>query len=322
METLDQSAEERVLVVGATGFVGSRLVRELIKKNIKLRLLVRDPAKVDAMKDFGGDIELVQGDLLSGKGLVDSLRGIGSAYYLVHSMGGRSILRNTEYAERDKLAARNFMAAADSEDLKRLIYLGALGEKGDNLSEHLQSRAEVATILSTGKPAATILRAAVIIGAGGSSFEMLRYLVERLPVMVCPKWIDTRIQPIALQDVLAYLVGCLLEPRTAGQIFDIGGSEILTYREMMDEYAEARGIPERLIFRVPFLTPLLSAYWVDLVTPVPSGVAHPLIEGLKNEVICRDNRIDELIPIKKTPFKEAVRIAFSEEKSGPGVTGL
>jgi uncharacterized protein YbjT (DUF2867 family) len=322
METLDQSAEERVLVVGATGFVGSRLVRELIKKNIKLRLLVRDPAKVDAMKDFGGDIELVQGDLLSGKGLVDSLRGIGSAYYLVHSMGGRSILRNTEYAERDKLAARNFMAAADSEDLKRLIYLGALGEKGDNLSEHLQSRAEVATILSTGKPAATILRAAVIIGAGGSSFEMLRYLVERLPVMVCPKWIDTRIQPIALQDVLAYLVGCLLEPRTAGQIFDIGGSEILTYREMMDEYAEARGIPERLIFRVPFLTPLLSAYWVDLVTPVPSGVAHPLIEGLKNEVICRDNRIDEFIPIKKTPFKEAVRIAFSEEKSGPGVTGL
>ena len=322
METLDQSAEERVLVVGATGFVGSRLVRELIKKNIKLRLLVRDPAKVDAMKDFGGDIELVQGDLLSGKGLVDSLRGIGSAYYLVHSMGGRSILRNTEYAERDKLAARNFMAAADSEDLKRLIYLGALGEKGDNLSEHLQSRAEVATILSTGKPAATILRAAVIIGAGGSSFEMLRYLVERLPVMVCPKWIDTRIQPIALQDVLAYLVGCLLEPRTAGQVFDIGGAEILTYREMMDQYAEARGISERLIFRVPFLTPLLSAYWVDLVTPVSSGVAHPLIEGLKNEVICKDDRIDEFVPIKKTSFKEAVRIAFSEEKSGPGVTGF
>ena len=319
---LDHTAEDRVLVVGATGFVGSRLVPELIKKKIKLRLLVRDPAKVDAMKNSGGDIELVQGDLISGKGLEDSLRGIRSAYYLVHSMGGRSIFKNTEYAERDKLAARNFMSAADKEGLKRLIYLGALGERGDNLSEHLQSRAEVATILSSGKPAATILRAAVIIGAGGASFEMLRYLVERLPVMVCPKWIDTRIQPIALQDVLAYLVGCLLEPRTAGQIFDIGGAEILTYREMMDQYAEARGISERLIFRVPFLTPLLSAYWVDLVTPVPSGVAHPLIEGLKNEVICRDHRIDEFVPIKKTPFKEAVRIAFSEEKSGPGVTGF
>jgi uncharacterized protein YbjT (DUF2867 family) len=322
MERLSHLTEDRVLVIGATGFVGSRLVPELIKKKIKLRLLVRDPAKVVAMKDPDSDIELVKGDLISGKGLEDSLRSISSAYYLVHSMGGRSLLRNTEYAERDKLAARNFMSAADSEGLKRLIYLGALGERGDNLSEHLQSRAEVAAILSSGRPAATILRAAVIIGAGGASFEMLRYLVERLPVMVCPKWIDTRIQPIALQDVLSYLVGCLLEPRTAGQIFDIGGAEILTYREMMDQYAEARGISERLIFRVPFLTPLLSAYWVDLVTPVPSGVAHPLIEGLKNEVICRDNRIDEFVPIKKTPFKEAVRTAFSEEKSGPGVTGF
>jgi uncharacterized protein YbjT (DUF2867 family) len=322
METIDHTTEDRVLVVGATGFVGSRLVPELIKKKIRLRLLVRDPAKVSAMINSGADIELVQGDLISGKGLEDSLRGIRSAYYLVHSMGGTSIFRNTEYAERDKLAANNFMSAADKEGLARLIYLGALGERGDNLSEHLQSRAEVATILSSGKAAATILRAAVIIGAGGSSFEMLRYLVERLPVMVCPKWIDTRIQPIALQDVLAYLVGCLLEPRTSGQVFDIGGAEILTYREMMDQYAEARGISERLIFRVPFLTPLLSAYWVDLVTPVPSGVAHPLIEGLKNEVICKDNRIDEYVPIKKTPFKEAVKTAFSEEKSGPGVTGF
>ncbi len=322
MERFRHSTENRVLVVGATGFIGSRLVPELIKKKIRLRLLVRDPAKAGAMRSSGGDIELVQGDLISGKGLEESLRSIRCAYYLVHSMGGRSIFRNTEYAERDKLAAENFVSSADKEGLERLIYLGALGESGDNLSEHLQSRAEVATILSSGKPAATILRAAVIIGAGGASFEMLRYLVERLPVMVCPKWIDTRIQAIALQDVLAYLVGCLLEPRTAGRIFDIGGDEILTYREMMDQYAKARGISERLIFRVPFLTPLLSAYWVDLVTPVPSGVAHPLIEGLKNEVICRDSKIEELIPIKKTPFKEAVSIAFSEEKSGPGVTGF
>jgi uncharacterized protein YbjT (DUF2867 family) len=140
--------------------------------------------------------------------------------------------------------------------------------------------------------------------------------------MVCPKWIDTRIQPIALRDVLTYLVGCLLNSGTAGQTFDIGGTEILTYREMMQQYAEARGIAKRIIFRVPFLTPLLSAYWVDLVTPVPSGVAHPLIEGLKNEVICRDDRIDELVPIEKTSFKEAVKIAFSEEKSGPGVNGF
>jgi len=166
-----------------------------------------------------------------------------------------------------------------------------------------------------------VLRAAIIIGAGGASFEMLRYLVERLPVMVCPKWIDTRIQPIALRDILAYLSACLFTPETSGKSFDVGGPEILTYREMMHQYAEARGIAKRTIFRVPLLTPLLSAYWVDLVTPIPSGIAHPLIEGLKNEVICRDDRIDSFVKITKTPFQEAVKIAFSEEKDGPGITG-
>jgi uncharacterized protein YbjT (DUF2867 family) len=322
MEKMEMSADDRVLVTGATGFIGNRLIPELIGKKIKLRLLARNPAKVEAIKNSGGDIEIVQGDLLSGKGLQDALQGIHSAYYLVHSMGGKSVFKNTEYAERDKQAAREFITAADKKGLKRIIYLGALGEKDDKLSEHLSSRAEVATILSSGKPAVTILRAAIVIGAGGSSFEMLRYLVERLPIMVCPKWIDTRIQPIALRDVLAYLVGCLMNASTAGQTFDIGGSEILTYREMMQQYAEARGIPRRIIFTVPILTPLLSAYWVDLVTPVPSGVAHPLIEGLKNEVICRDDRIDAFVPIEKTPFKEAVKLAFSEEKTGPGVSGF
>lgn len=322
MKESEYSNEKRVLVVGATGFVGSRLVPELVKKKIKLRLLARTPAKAAAMVGSGGDIEVIQGDLLSGEGLEDALRGIHTAYYLVHSMGGKSLFKNTEYAERDKQAARNFISAANKEGLKRIIYLGALGERGDNLSEHLRSRAEVATILSSGTPAATILRAAIIIGAGGSSFEMLRYLVERLPVMGCPKWIDTRIQPIALRDVLAYLVGCLLNPATKGQTYDIGGNEILSYREMMQQYAEARGLGRRLIFRVPFLTPLLSAYWVDLVTPVPSGVAHPLIEGLKNEVICRDGLIDEIVKIEKTSFQESVKIAFSEEISGPGVTGF
>ncbi len=250
------------------------------------------------------------------------LHGIHTAYYLVHSMGGKTIYKTSEFIDRDKLAASNFVEAANAADLKRVIYLGGLGETGKGLSEHLASRTEVAKILSSGKPIATILRAAVIIGAGGASFEILRYLVERLPVMVCPKWINTRIQPIAINDVLEYLAGCLLNPETAGGTFDIGGPEVLTYRKMMDQYAEARGLAKRFIVTVPVLTPALSAYWVDLVSPVPSGVAHPLIEGMKNEVVCRDNRIDTLVPIKKTPFKEAVRIAFSEEKTGPGVTGI
>ncbi|UCG78620.1 MAG: NADH-binding protein, partial [Nitrospirota bacterium] len=260
-------------------------------------------------------------DLLSGHGLSDALEGARSAFYLVHSMGGKSLFRNTVYAENDKIAANNFIKAANKKGLRRIIYLGALGEKGDSLSEHLISRAEVADILSSGSPQATILRAAIIIGAGGASFEMLRYLVERLPVMGCPKWIESKIQPIALADVLKYLEGCLVKEETAGKVYDICGPDIMSYREMMHKYAEARGLAKRLIFRVPFLTPLLSAYWVDLVTPIPSGVAHPLIEGLKNDVICRDNSIRSVIPIKLTSFNEAVKIAFSEETKGPGVTG-
>ncbi len=315
-------SDDKVLVLGGTGFIGSRLIPELSQRNIKLRLLVRNLHKVSALIRRNSAIEVVSGDLVKGNGLRDALHGIHSAYYLVHSLGGKSLFKNAEFAKMDKRAAKNFITAADAEGLKRVLYLGGLGERGTNLSEHLKSRTEVAEILSSGKPSPTILRAAVIIGAGGASFEMLRYLVERLFVMLCPKWIDTRIQPIAVRDVLTYLVECLLNPETAGKRFDIGGPEILTYREMMDQYADARGITRRIIFRMPFLTPRLAAYWVDLVTPVSSGIAHPLIEGLKNEVVCLDHSIDQFIPIVKTPFKEAVKIAVSEEKEGPGVTGF
>jgi len=316
------TASDTVLVLGSTGFIGSRLIPELRAKGIRVRLLVRSLDKVSWLVKSDSGITAVKGDLLTGNGMTEALHGIETAYYLVHSMGGRSIFQNKEYADKDRTAAELFIKAADVSGLRRVLYLGALGEKSKDLSEHLQSRAEIAHILSSGKATATILRAAIIIGAGGASFEMLRYLVERLPVMVCPKWIDTRIQPIALRDVLKYLLGCLAIAETAGQSYDIGGSEILTYREMMQQYAAARGLAKRLIFRIPFLTPLLSAYWVDLVTPVPSGVAHPLIEGLKNEVICKDKRIDSIIPIEKTPFKEAVRIAFFEETDGPGISGF
>ena len=322
MDELLFGADDRVLILGATGFIGRRLVPELYGKAIRMRLFGRSLTRLSAAVPPGADCEVLEGDAVSGEGLEEALRDIHTAFYLIHSMGGRTIFRNAEYAEKDKQAARNFTEAAGVTGLRRVIYLGALGETHKDLSEHLKSRAEVASIISSGKPSATILRAAIIIGAGGSSFEMLRYLVERLPVMGCPKWIDTKIQPIALRDVLSYLTGCLLNPRTSGKSFDIGGPDVLTYREMMQQYAEARGLARRLIFRVPFLTPLLSAYWVDLVTPVPSGVAHPLIEGLKSEVICRDNSIDDFVRVDRTPFREAVRTAFSEEKDGPGVTGF
>ncbi len=322
MNDLGLKAEDRVLILGATGFIGKRLVKELAREHIKMRILARTPSKAEGIVPEGADAEIVKGDLTEKKSLEDALKGIHSAYYLVHSMGGKSLLKNTEFAQMDKKAAKNFVAASDKAELKRIIYLGGLGEKGEGLSEHLQSRAEVGNILASGKASATILRAAVIIGAGGASYEMLRYLVERLPIMTCPRWIRTRIQPIAVQDVVRYLSGCLKNPETAGQTYDIGGPDILTYKSMMERYAEARGLAKRIIIDLPFITPSLSAYWVDLVTPIPSGIAHPLIEGMKNEVICKDNHIDEFVPIEKTSFIDAVKIAFSEETGGPGVSGF
>jgi uncharacterized protein YbjT (DUF2867 family) len=322
MSNTELKSEHRVLVLGATGFVGRRLVKQLAGERIKMRLFARDPSEAEAIVPEGADAEIVQGDLISITSLKKALKDIHSAFYLVHSLGSRSVAKNIKFAERDIIAASYFINAADTEGLKRVIYIGGLGEKGSDLSEHLKSRAEVATILSSGKPEATILRAAVIIGAGGTSFEMLRYLVERMPVMTCPKWINTRIQPIAVKDVIQYLLGCLMNPETAGKTFDIGGPDVLTYKIMMEQYAKARGLSKRLIIGLPFITPALSAFWVGLVTPIPSGVAHPLIDGLKNEVICRDNCIDEYVPIKKSSFVDAVKTAFSEETSGPGKTGF
>lgn len=314
--------KNKALVLGATGFIGKRLVRELAARRIQLRILARDPDRARTLFSRNASLEVVKGDLLQNTGLDSALDGIHSVYYLVHSLGGKSLYKNTEFAQKDKQAAQHFVDAAGTAGLQRVIYLGGLGEAGKGLSEHLRSRAEVADVLKSGSAAATILRAAVIIGAGGASFEMLRYLVERLPVMTCPKWINTRIQPIAVGDVIQYLAGCLQNPDTAGETFDIGGPEVMTYKTMMHEYAEARGLARRIIIDVPLLTPVLSSYWVDLVTPVPSGIAHPLIEGMKNEVVCRDDRIDRFVTITKTPFREAVNIAISEETSGPGVTGF
>jgi len=313
MDYLTLRSNDRVLILGGTGFIGKRLVTELSRKKIKLRILVRNPSRVPSFIVNNNDIEIVNGDLVKGEGLEEATRGIHTAYYLVHSMGGKSIFKNTEFARMDKDAAINFVNSADKAGIKRVIYLGGLGEMGKDLSEHLRSRAEVAKILTSGKALATVLRAAIIIGAKGASFVMLKYLVERLPVMICPKWIDTRIQPIAVKDVLAYLTGCLLNPDTAGKSFDIGGPEILTYREMMHQYTEAVGIPRRIIFCVPILSPRLASYWVDLVTPIPSGIAHPLIEGLKNEVVCMDDSIAKYITIERTLYKEAVKIAVSKK---------
>ncbi len=297
------NARAKVLVTGATGFIGRRLVAALAAEGIPVRCLVRR-----ASTAFPPQVEVAQGDLLDANSLVAPLRGVETAYYLVHAMGGD----RAGFDERDRQAAQNFVRAAEMQGVKRVIYLGGLGEETDQLSEHLASRLEVARVLQKGNFQTTYLRAAVIIGAGGASFEMIRYLVERLPVMVTPRWVSTRCQFIAVQDVIAYLVGCLKDERTAGQTYDIGGPELLSYREMMERFAE---IEKRFIkiFPVPFLTPRLSSYWVWLITPVKPSISMPLIEGLGNEVICHDDAIRNILPIPLTGYDEAVRTALEEE---------
>lgn len=253
--------------------------------------------------------ERATGDMLAPASLEPVLGGIDAVYYLVHSMaGGRA-----GFERRDREAAGNFVRAAERAGVRRVIYLGGLGETGDQLSEHLKSRLEVADILRAGKFSTTFLRAAVIVGAGGASFELVRGLVKRLPVMITPRWVSTKCQPIAVNDVISYLTGCLADERTAGRTFDIGGPEVMTYREMMERFAMLEG--KRLfIIPVPVLTPRLSSYWVALFSPVPPSVSMPLIEGLGNEVICRDNSIRDLIPLQLTTYDEAIRQALLEEQ--------
>jgi uncharacterized protein YbjT (DUF2867 family) len=246
----------------------------------------------------------LHGDLLQPKSLEAPLSGVDTAYYLVHSMAA-----GAGFGERDRKAAENFAVAAEHAGVRRVIYLGGLGETGAGLSEHLASRLEVAKILKRGRFSTTWLRAAVIVGEGSASFEMIRSLVRRLPVMIVPRWVFTRCQPIAVADVIGYLVGCLNDERTAGETFDIGGPDILSYCEMMKRVARIQGTAITVI-PTPFLTPRLSSYWVGLVTPIAPSVAIPLIEGLKNEVVCKDNRIKELVPLALTGYDEAVRQAL------------
>ncbi|SDL93141.1 Uncharacterized conserved protein YbjT, contains NAD(P)-binding and DUF2867 domains [Halogranum gelatinilyticum] len=294
----------RVLVTGATGFVGSRLVPALLDANHEVTVLVRDAGRYTGP----AAARVVEGDLLE-PGSFDAALDVDAAYYLVHSMqsGG-------DFEDRDRRAARNFSAAASTAGVDRVVYLGGLGSERDRLSEHLKSRREVEHILADGDYALTTLRAAIIVGKGSAGFEMVRQLAKRLPLMVTPKWVDTECQPIAIDDVVAYLVGVLDVPETAGETYEIGGPDVLTYGEMLQKTGEQMGY-RPLIVAVPVLTPRLSAYWVDLVTDVPKGVARPLIEGLRNPVVVNDDRICDLVPVELTPFDVAVSRALGTDRS-------
>jgi uncharacterized protein YbjT (DUF2867 family) len=298
-----------ILLTGATGYIGGRLAPQLLAAGRSVRCLVRDPRRLSG-RDWVDRAEIVTGDVLDRASLETALAGCSAAYYLVHAMGAS----RRGFEQRDRQAAENFARAAEDAGLEQIIYLGGLGRRAvadENVSAHLHSRHEVGDILRQGRTPVTELRAAMIIGSGSASFEILRALVYRLPVMICPKWVVTRTQPIAVRDVLAYLVGCLDAPATRGGRFDIGGPDILTYREMMERFARIVGLKRRM-FVVPWLTPHLSAYWINLVTPVPGSIAFPLVEGLKAETICEEQRIQEIVPVERTDFETAVRRALDK----------
>ncbi|MBB5915182.1 uncharacterized protein YbjT (DUF2867 family) [Nocardia transvalensis] len=296
----------RCLVFGATGYIGGRLVPELLAAGHEVRVLVRSPGKLDEVP-WRDRVQIVRGDVTVGADVRAAMAGQQVVYYLVHS------LVRSDFDTVDRAAAELVATAAAEAGAERIVYLGGIVPTGQRLSRHLASRAEVGRILSAGAVPTVVFQAAVIIGSGSASFEMLRYLTERLPAMVTPRWVRNSIQPIAIRDVLYYLTRAAQAPGRFEGAFDIGGPDVLTYVEMMRGYAAVAELPRRLIVPVPVLTPWLSAQWVNLVTPVPRSIAVPLMESLVNDVVCADHRIAHYIPDPPdgpTPYRRAVELAL------------
>ncbi len=296
-----------ILVAGGTGFVGRELVRRLLLQGPGPRVTTRTPGS--ARQRFDARVEVRPADWVTGEGVEGAAEGIRVAYYLVHSMGSRP-----DFADADRTAALHFTAEMARGGVERIVYLGGMGEESPSLSPHLASRREVESLLRQGPVPVTTLRAAIVLGAGGSSFEMLVQLVEKLPAMICPKWVETRCQPIALEELVRYLLGCADRPEVLGGTFDAGGPEILTYRSMMLRVGDRIGRRPILIV-VPVLTPSLSAHWVGFITRVKSDIARPLVEGMKTPVVCRDDRINRLLPGPRIGFDEALDKALSGRPS-------
>ncbi len=303
---MSQSQPPLILVTGVTGYIGGRLVPRLLDAGFRVRCMARDASRLQG-RAWRNRVEVVEGDVLRPDSLNEVMRGVSAAYYLVHSLGAES-----DFSERDLRGAWNFGSAAKSEGVQRIIYLGGLGDPATQLSAHLRSRHQTGDALRESGVPITEFRAGVIVGSGSLSFEMIRYLTERVPVMICPRWVYTRIQPIAVRNVLDYLIEALRVPESAGQILEIGGADVISYGEMLGFYAEVRGLPRWLI-PVPMLTPKLSSYWVHFVTPIPASIARPLIAGLRNEIIVRDDHARRLFPsIQPFDYRTAVKLALEK----------
>jgi uncharacterized protein YbjT (DUF2867 family) len=303
-----------VLVTGATGYVGGRLVPRLLEAGYRVRVMARDRHRLEG-RPWSDQVEVMEGDVLKPETLPAVMAGVTAAYYMIHSMQ-KALPGSGDFHQRDLQAARNFGAAARAAGVQRIVYLGGLGDPEADLSQHLRSRQETGAALREAGVPVTEFRAAVIVGSGSASFEMIRNLAERLPLMICPQWVYTRVQPIAIRNVLDYLVATLEVPESAGQIVEIGGTDVLTYGDMMLGYAAERGL-KRFLIPVPVLTPRLSSYWVHWVTPIPAEIARPLIQGLRNEVVVRDDQALRLFPeIELLDYRTAVNRALAKLDAG------
>lgn len=292
-----------ILLTGTTGYIGGRLAPRLLERGHAVRCLVRDPDRLRGVP-WEDDVEIVRGDVLEPETLPAAMAGVDAAYYLIHAMSA-----GEGFAERDRRAAENFGRAAKEAGVGRVLYLGGIAPKSGEASHHLRSRLETGETLRAHGPPLTEFRAAVIVGSGSASFELIRHLTERVPVMVTPRWVRTRTQPIAVGDVLCYLMDALDLPATEGRVVEIGGPEVITYEAMFRGYAKVRGLT-RPIVHVPLLTPKLSSLWAGLVTPISSSIARPLIQGLKSEVVVTDESGMALFDIEPMPYKAAVRLAM------------
>ncbi len=301
----DAPFQPLVLLTGASGYVGGRLLPRLEHEPVRVRCLVRNP---DKLRDRAAQsTELAQGDVLDFPSLEKALQGVHTAYYLVHLMSG-----SKDFEHEDRQAARNFAQAAQKNGVQRIIYLGGLGDDADpKLSPHLRSRHEVGHILRESGIETIEFRAGMVVGAGSLSYQLLKSLTDRLPVMLCPLWLKTPTQPIAVDDVLAYLLAARVLPPGDNQIFEIGGAEVVTYSDLIREYARQKGLRRSLIF-VPVLTPYLSGLWLALVTPASFEVGRHLIEGLKNPTVVRDSKALDVFAIRPMDVKEAMRHAMAD----------